>query len=129
MILDASVVIALRSSRDPHADAARALILGAGELLIHPVTLAEALVVPARAGIAAEVRTRLVDGLGIRVWEPDFDEPLRIAELRAATRVALPDCYVLGLAEATDMSLATFDARLAAEARVRDVVVVPPFLS
>lgn len=124
MILDASVTIALRSSRDPHAEAARALIVDAGDLVIHPVTLAETLVAPARVGIAAEVRDRLVDGLGIRVWEPDSDEPLRIAELRAATRVALPDCYVLGLAETAEMPMATFDARLAAEARTRGVAVV-----
>lgn len=125
MILDASVAIALRTSRDPHAEAARALVLSTAELVIHPVTLAETLVAPARAGVAAEVRDRLVDGMRIGVWAPDADEPLRIAELRAATRVALPDCYVLGLAETTGMPLATFDARLASVARDRGVSVFP----
>lgn len=123
MILDASVVIALRSPQDPHAESAASLVLAADELVIHPVTLAEVLVVPARAGLTVQVRDRLVDGLRMRVWNPDEDEPLRIAELRAATRVALPDCYVLGLAEAVKAPLATFDARLAAAARSRGVTV------
>ncbi|MDT0156103.1 PIN domain-containing protein [Microbacterium sp. ARD32] len=117
-------MIALRSPRDPHAESAASLVVGADELVIHPVTLAEVLVVPARAGLADQVRARLVDGLGIRVSAPDADEPLRIASLRAATRVALPDCYVLGLAAETGSPLATFDAALAAAARGRDVTVV-----
>lgn len=123
MILDASVVIALRSPQDAHAERARALVLSADDLGIHPVTLAEVLVVPARAGVAAEVRTRLVEGLGMRVCTPTDEEPLHIAELCASTRVALPDCYPLRLAERDGVPLATFDERLARAARERGVVV------
>lgn len=119
MILDASVAIALRSSRDVHAERARSLVLHAAELVIHPVTLAETLVVPARAGIADLVRARLLEGLGIRLWEPDVDEPLRVAELRAQVGVALPDCYVLALAEQTGLPVASFDKRLVRAAMQR----------
>jgi predicted nucleic acid-binding protein len=123
VILDASVVIALRSPQDAHAELARLLVLDRDELIIHPVTLAETLVVPARAGIAKEVRERLIDGIGMQVWRPDDDEPVRVAELRAETRVALPDCYVLALAELLGHPLATFDARLAAAATARGVQI------
>lgn len=123
MILDASVAIALRSPQDPHADAARAVVLSAEELVMHPVTLAEVLVVPARAGLAAQVRDRLIDELGVRIWDPDPDEPLRVAELRAATRIALPDCYVLQLAEQSGHEVATFDDRLRRAARGRGVAI------
>lgn len=119
MILDASVAIALRSPQDPHADRARELVLGMRELVIHPVTLAETLVAPARAGVAAVVRAHLIDALGVTVWRSDADEPLRVAELRAATRTPLPDCYVLALAEATGMPLASFDERLVRTAQER----------
>lgn len=123
MILDASVVIALRSGEDIHAERAAALVIGADELVIHPVTLAECLVVPARAGLAAQVREQLLDGLGIRLWLPDADEPVRVATVRAEVRVSLPDCYVLALAEQTRAPLATFNDGLRAAARARGVEV------
>ncbi|MFT4136210.1 type II toxin-antitoxin system VapC family toxin [Microbacterium sp.] len=124
MILDASVVIALRSEHDRHAGRAAALLARADDLIIHPVTLAECLVVPARAGIADEVRDALVDGLGLRLWTPDEDEPVRVATVRAQTRVALPDCYVLVLAEQLGAPLATFDQGLRSAAAARGVEVV-----
>jgi len=123
VILDAGVAIALRSPQDPHAEAARAIVLAAEELVIHPVTLAEALVAPARAGVAARVRDHLIDGLGVVIWDPDAEEPLRVAELRAATRIALPDCYVLQLAEQSGHALASFDHRLLQTARDRGVAI------
>ncbi len=124
MILDASVAIALRSPQDAHADRAGAIATGADSLVLHPVTLAETLVGPAVAGIAAEVRALLLDGLGIRLWTPDDREPGRVALLRAQSRVALPDCYPLALAEHTGDVLATFDEALMRAARERGVAVV-----
>lgn len=124
MILDASVVIALRSARDAHADRATALVLGVDELVLHPVTLAECLVVPARAGLANEVRDQLMDGLGMRLSRPGDDEPLRVAAVRAETGIGLPDCYVLALAEESGSALATFDSALRAAAIARGVDVV-----
>lgn len=123
MILDASVAIALRSPEDPHAERAAAIVLAADDLVIHPVTLAECLVAPARAGRARDARRLLVERLGIRVWAPEDDEPERIAELRAATRVALPDCYPLLVAVTLGVPVATFDGYLAAAARGHGVAV------
>lgn len=123
MILDTSVLIALRSPQDPHADRVSALVMDADDLVVHPVTLAESLVAPARAGIAAEVRAQLTEGLGIRLWHPDDDEPERIALLRADSRVALPDCYPLAVAERTGLPLATFDEALRRTAQTRSVSV------
>lgn len=124
MILDASVTIALRSPQDAHAERASAMILGAEYLVLHPVTLAETLVAPARVGMAAEVRSLLLTGLGIQLWAPDDEEPQRVALLRARSRVALPDCYPLAVAQRADMALATFDEQLAAAARAQGVTVV-----
>lgn len=123
MILDASVAIALRSPQDAHAAHAERLVVEADELIIHPVALAECLVAPARAGLLAETHRVLLDDLGIRLWHPDEDEPDRIATLRAESRVALPDCYPLTLAERTGYPLATFDAALRRAARDRGVPV------
>ncbi|ALJ19936.1 type II toxin-antitoxin system VapC family toxin [Microbacterium sp. No. 7] len=123
MILDASVLIALRSPQDVHAERAAALVLDADRLIVHPVTLAECLVRPARAGRAGQVRQALLDGLGIRLWSPDDDEPERVALLRAQSGVALPDCYPLALAEQTGRPLATYDDALRDAARARGVGV------
>lgn len=124
MILDASVLIALRSPRDAHVERAARIVLEADTLVIHPVTLAECLVVPARYGVADATEAALTGDLGVEVWRPGGDEPRRVAELRAAVRIALPDCYPLALAEETGHTLATFDAALAEAAKVRGVVVV-----
>lgn len=123
MILDASLLIALRSPQDVHAEHAARLASTAEELIVHPVTLAESLVAPARAGIARQVRVQLLDGLGIRLWHPDEDEPERVALIRAKSRVALPDCYPLALAEHTGKALATLDEALGNAARERGVSV------
>lgn len=125
MIVDASVAIALRSPDDRHAAAAERIVVAAESLVIHPVTLAESLVVPARRGQARSVRDLLVDRLGFVVATTDADEPVRVAELRAATTVHLPDCYPLALAEHLGEPLATFDTGLAAAARARGIIVVP----
>ncbi len=124
MILDASVVIALRSAEDRHAERAAALVIGAEDLVIHPVTLAECLVVPARAGIAEQVREQLLIGVGMHLWQPDEDEPVRVATVGAGVRVGLPDCYVLALAEHTGTAIATFDDGLRAAAGARGIEVV-----
>lgn len=123
MILDASVAIALRSPQDAHAAEAVRLVLKADDLVVHPVTLAETLVAPARAGIAAQVRQELLEGLGIRLWHPQMEEPERVATLRAETRAALPDCYPLALAEHLRMPLATFDEPLRNAARSRGIAI------
>ncbi len=124
MILDASVAIALRSAEDAHSERAAEIVADTPILTMHPVTLAEVLVAPARVGAAAEARALLVDELGLSVWVPDEEEPERVAILRARTRVSLPDCYPLMLAIETGEPLATFDEALQRAALELDVAVV-----
>lgn len=89
----------------------------------HTITLAEALVRGAREGRVDELVT-VYAALGITEMSRVDDEPRRLAELRAATGLRLPDCCVLLVAEATGASLATFDDRLAQMARARRIAVL-----
>lgn len=113
IVVDASIVIALGQRADPHHESAYALLDSDERFLIHPVTLAETLVGAARKGVAEQVRTTLTRDLGIEVYRPGDDEPLRVAHLRANTGLKLPDCYVLSTAREATADLATFDLRLA----------------
>jgi hypothetical protein len=44
------------------------------------------------------------------------DAPVRLAQLRATTRLRLPDCCVLLAAESAQARVASFDDRLSSEA-------------
>lgn len=120
--LDASVLIAHLNSADLHHGAATAILLGGtpGQMLVHPITMAEVLVGGVRIGQGASMRDDL-RAAGIAIASHDDDEPLRIAELRATSGLKLPDCCVLSVAIHHRGSLATFDNALAAEARKRGV--------
>lgn len=118
IVLDASVLVAHLESSDPHHDRAEALLngLAADELGASPLTLAEVLVGPARAGHvdrAAEV----LEQLGVGSVALPEDAPLRLALLRAGTNLKLPDCAVLLAAESTGAALASFDERLCKAAK------------
>lgn len=126
IVLDASVVIALLDAGDVHNAAASNLLAGAGttNLGISPVTLAEVLVGPTRAGRADEVRS-LLHGIELEEipWGPDAAS--RLATLRVMTGLKLPDCCVLLAVEQTRAeSLATFDERLGRVAHERGVAVL-----
>jgi predicted nucleic acid-binding protein len=123
--LDASVLIAHLSPRDAHhEDATRLLVEASKEsLLVHSLTMAEVLVGGARIGQGAEMLADLV-AIGITVAARDDREPLRLAELRARTRLKLPDCCVIDTAQTNAAQLATFDDSLAAAARRLGVRVV-----
>lgn len=113
IVLDASVIIAYLDSEDHHHARAEALLareidedFGADSL-----TLAEVLVAPARENRLAAVRTILAE---LEVQELPFpeDTAVRLAQLRAATGLKMPDCCVLLAAEQHDAPLACFDERL-----------------
>lgn len=114
IVLDASVLIAHLDASDAHHERATQLMLGAVEepLAASPLTLAELLVGPARAGAVAAAQAAL-DDLEIRAVPLDNDAPSRLAALRATSRLRLPDCCVLLAAETTHAAVATFDERLA----------------
>lgn len=123
IVLDAGVLIAHLSINDAHQDAAFEILDTEEDLLIHPLTLAEALVHPARLG-AEQASLAKIDSLGLLRREESVDEPLHIARLRASSSLKMPDCAVLATAEAFGATLATFDRRLADVARERGVTVV-----
>jgi len=119
MVLDASVLIAAMNPADEHHGAATSLLRrGAiqGALLAHPITIAESAVGAAQHGRLQQVHDAYA-ALGLKVTIPDADEPWRLAQSKAATRLPLPDCCVLDAAIRSGASLSTFDSRLAAVAR------------
>jgi predicted nucleic acid-binding protein len=125
IVLDASVLIAHLDRSDAHHERAQQLLLLAvdQELAASTVTLAEVLVAPARAGQLDRASAAL-DELGVRTVQLDANAHVRLATLRAATGLKLPDCCVLLAAEQVRGSLATFDDRLAAVGRDHGHLVV-----
>jgi predicted nucleic acid-binding protein len=124
IVLDASVLIAHLGTKDtPHDRAVELLIDTADEPLgASPLTLAEVFVGPAAAGkletAQAAIRELEVDTIAL-----GDDTPSRLASLRAATRLRLPDCCVLLAAETVDAEIASFDDRLLASARNLGITV------
>jgi predicted nucleic acid-binding protein len=122
--LDASVVIAYFDPRDDHHDAACALMYEAGdELAVNPITRAESLVRSAATGLLPQSDDDM-NLLGITTAPFTHDAHLKLAELRATTRLRMPDCCVLLTAQQAHGSIATFDDRLASVARRLGIEVV-----
>lgn len=109
-VLDASVLIGHLDPTDRHHPAATAALLEAAdaEVLIHPLNLAECLVGAVRTGREHVVMQSLHD-MGIEVAGVDGDAPVRIARLRVATGLRLPDCCALDVARQHEAALVTFD--------------------
>lgn len=116
-VLDVSVVIAHLDATDAHHQRAAGLLvqLADRDLTISPITLAEVLIGPVRAGRSADVRTAL-DLLEVVTTPLPADAPLRLATLRVETGLRLPDCCVLLAAQQSTREIATFDDRLTAAA-------------
>jgi predicted nucleic acid-binding protein len=123
IVADANVVIAATTPGHVHHAAARRIVVehGRAGIALHSLTLAEVLVGPARAGAEAQAR-RTLAAAG---FEPAPDPaPEDLALVRATSGLKMPDACVLALAEQTAAPLATFDERLAREARARGLVVL-----
>jgi len=122
IVADASWIIALRDPLDPHHVSAIVINHATVDdtIVLHPLTFAECLVGAARLGqldaAAAAIRA------AFEIVDIDIDAPLRWANLRAGTRLRLPDAIVLdtALINAATMIL-TFDQQLAAEANDRAI--------
>ena len=113
IVVDASVLIAHLDGNDALHERATEALLGAAEqpLGCSPITLAEVLVGPARAG--RDARSALTD-LGVAEIPLGDDAAGRLAELRAGTALKMPDCCVLLAAEDGHAeAVLTFDDRLA----------------
>jgi predicted nucleic acid-binding protein len=125
IVADASWVIALRDPVDPHHESAWQLNLHEIDttMLLHPVTLAECLVGPAKMS-ELESSVRLLRQ-SFEIVDVDVDAPIRWAELRAAGGLRLPDAIVLDTAlHFGATAIATFDHRLASAAAERGLGVL-----
>lgn len=121
IVLDAGALIAQLDSTDAHHQRARELLLDSSEqpLGASVITLAEALVSPARAGRLDEAQNVLHE-LAVEPIELGADAAPSLALLRTETGLRMPDCCVLHAAAKTGAdAIATFDEKLARVARTR----------
>jgi PIN domain-containing protein len=81
-----------------------------------PITLAETLAAPARAGRLADAQTAL-SRLGVQELALGEKASSRLARLRADLGVKLPDCCVLLAAQEHAGTVASFDAGVIEAAR------------
>ncbi len=125
IVLDASVLIAYLDSADAHHERALALLLANADTPVatSAVTMAEALVGPARTGALNPV-VKALDNLDVEAIPIDRSAATRLAGIRAESALKLPDCCVLLAAEQASANVATFDDRLARVARQRGLMVL-----
>jgi toxin FitB len=118
IVLDASVLIGHLEPADVRHDRATELLLQSAAIPFASsvVSLAEIYVGAERAGRLADAQ-RAVSLLGVTPLPLPADIGPRLAQLRVATSLKLPDCCVLEAAERHGATLATFDGALAAHAR------------
>jgi predicted nucleic acid-binding protein len=117
IILDASVLIGHFESADAHHTDATALLRAHAleSFAASVITLAEVYVGAARAGQADQLR-RLLAQLQIESLDLPAGAARRLGELRATTKLKMPDCCVIYAAEQHDATIATLDDKLAARA-------------
>lgn len=129
IVLDANILIAHLDAADMNHERAGAILLSAAtddeDVAASPITLAEVLVGPARAGRLEQALAALRQ-LGVISVDLPTDAPAQLAELRAATALRLPDCCVLLAATQTGAAVATFDATVANAATRRGVPLCRP---
>ena len=126
IVVDASVLIAHLDENDTfHDRAVDALFASADQpLACSPITLAEVLVGPARAGRLRDARSAITV-LGVVEIPLDVDAAARLTALRAETALKMPDCCVLLAAGDVEAeAVLTFDDRLARAAAQRQLRVV-----
>mgnify|MGYP003648946695 CR=1 FL=1 len=90
--------------------------------LLRRLTVAEALVHPARAGREASAMESL-RAIGVDVLPITANSAEALARVRCEHRVRMPDAVALHAAVTTESALATFDDALAAAAERAGVVV------
>lgn len=123
IVLDASALIAQLDKNYAHHDRIGEYLLefSTDRLGASVITLAEALVAPARAGRLDEALA-LLDELEIEPIGVGPDEVRHLAALRAETGLRMPDCCVLLAAWLADAErIGTFDEQLTRAAAARDL--------
>jgi predicted nucleic acid-binding protein len=122
IVVDASVLIGWLDDRDAQHRDAIDVLASVPRFVVHPLSLAEVLVHPARSGREDDVVARL-DAIGMTVSREPID-PVGLARLRAATKLKMRDCVVLACALAHGVELATFDDALKAAAATEGISAV-----
>jgi predicted nucleic acid-binding protein len=126
IVLDAAVLIAYFDADAAHHLAAEALLIDSADdrLGMSPINEAEVLARSASVGLV-ERQLKDIRALSVEPVPLPEDGSMRLANLRARTRLKMPDCCVLLAAEQTGGSIASFDARLREAASGLGIAVVP----
>lgn len=126
--LDAGVLIALFNAKDAHHEAAMKLLDAATRsddlLYMNPLSQAEVLVKAAQQG-SEKIYYEKIVSIGVATLAAPTDTGVWLAQLRARTGLKLPDCAVILTAQQSGSKIATFDHRLAREARALGITVLP----
>jgi predicted nucleic acid-binding protein len=127
VVLDASALIALVSSKDPHHNWALEMFRDTAsfELQMSALTQAEVLVHPARAG-KLEKFLKLIRELGLEITPIEEADASKLASIRSNTNLKMPDVVVLHQAMKVNGSIATTDQQLAKVAKSTGVGVFYP---
>ncbi len=127
VVLDASALIALLSSKDPHHNWALEMFRDTAsfDLQMTALSQAEAMVHPARNGKLDKFQ-KMLSSLGLVVTSIDPSDASKLAALRATTTLKMPDACVLHQAMKVGGSIATTDNQLAQVAKSKGVGVFSP---
>jgi predicted nucleic acid-binding protein len=125
IVLDASVLIGHFEPADAHHTDATALLKAHAQksFAASVITLAEVYVGAARAGAVDQLH-QLLARLRVESLDIPAGAGRRLGELRATTKLKLPDCCVLYTAEHYTAAIGTFDDKLAARASDLGLTVV-----
>lgn len=126
-MLDASALIALASSKDPHHDWALEMFRDTAtfDLQMTSLTYAEVLVHPARAG-KLDKFLKLLAQLGLEITSVSAEDSQSLATLRASSSLKLPDVVVLNQAIKSKGSIASADQDLIRVAKEKGIGVFHP---
>jgi predicted nucleic acid-binding protein len=127
VVLDASALIALASSKDAHHQWALEMFRDTAsfDLQITALSKAEAMVHPARNGKLDKFQ-KLVSALGVEVTPIEGEDAAKLTSLRVSTSLKMPDVCVLNQAIKVKGSIATTDKELAKAAKSKGVGVFAP---
>jgi predicted nucleic acid-binding protein len=127
VVLDASALIALASSKDPNHNWALKMFRDTAsfQLQMTALTQSEVLVHPAKAG-KLEKFLKLISELDLEITPIDSNDSSKIASIRATTTLKMPDVVVLHQALKVKGAIATTDGELAKVARGKNVGVFSP---
>lgn len=127
IVLDAGALIALFDSRDTHHDwALDVFVQTAGdELVMSTLTYAEVLVHPIREN-RVNIFESSIEHLGVRFHPIDATDARRLADVRATSKLKMPDAVVLSTGLAESATIATTDEALSAAARKSGLKVLHP---